>query len=125
MKSIGEALSLISRLGYFDVISISMDNNSKSVHHINHRYREHIIVPYLAISDNIKFATNKGERYISFSDGVIAKVIEATEQHICQLEEKVQKLYGIDVWTFIKKWYSAYKQMDSMHFIEIKVRKEE
>lgn len=124
-QTIGEAISLIQKLGQFDIGDIRMESNEKSYHHVNHKYRETIIVPYIAIEGNISFSTNKGDKYIRFADGITAKVIESYEKHICDLEEEVRSLYNIDCWSFIKRWYNANKSMSSMEFVVIKVKKEE
>lgn len=102
-----------------------MESNETSYHHINHKFRETIVVPYVAIENNISYLTNKGDKYIIFADGIKAKVVESYEKHICDLEEDIQKLYGIDTWSFIKRWYKTYKQMDSMHFLILKLGKDE
>lgn len=123
-KTIGESLLIIQRLGKFDITNMRIEGNNPTYHHINHKFRETIIVPYVAIENNISYLTNKGERYIIFADGIKGKVVESSEKHICELEEDIKKLYGIDTWSFVKRWYQSDKAMDSMHFVVIKVEKE-
>lgn len=124
-QTIGEAIRLIQKLGQFDIGDIRMESNEPTYHHVNHKYRETIIVPYISIENNITYLTSKGERFIIFADGIKARVIESYEKHICELEEEIRKLYGIDTWSFVKRWYQSDKAMDSMHFVVIKVKKEE
>lgn len=123
-QTIGQVISKLQRIGDLDIVSMTMDSNEVSYHHINHKFRETIIVPYVAIENNISYFTNKGDKYIIFADGIKAKVIESYEKHICELETEIRNLYGIDTWTFIKRWYQSDKGMDSMHFVVIKVKKE-
>lgn len=123
-QTIGEAISLIQKLDQFDIGDIRMESNEPTYHHVTHKYRDEIVIPIIAIENNITFFTNKGERYIIFVDGVKAKVVDVQEKHICELEETIKRLYNCDCWTFVKKWYATYKNMESMVFVCIKVRKE-
>lgn len=123
-QTIGQVINQLQRIGEFDIANIRMESNETTYHQINHKFRETIILPYVAIENNISYLTNKGERYIIFADGVKGKVIESSEKHICELEEDIKKLYGIDTWSFVKRWYQSDKAMDSMHFVVIKVIKE-
>lgn len=124
-KTIGEALRLLNKLGDFELTDFRMDNNEPTYHHINHKFRETIVVPYIAIEHNIQFLTNKADRYVVYADGITAKVVESKEVHICELEDEIQKLYGISAWQFMQRWYQTYKNMSSMEFVIIKVTKEE
>lgn len=124
-KTIGEAIMLIQRLGQFDLAGINMDGNEISYHNVRHRFKEEIVIPYIGIGNNITFMTNKGERHIIFVDGTKGKVVEAYEKHICELGDKIRSLYNLSEWEFIQRWYNTYNGMDSMHFVVIKVEKEE
>lgn len=124
-KTIGEVIVALQRIGQFNLTDIRMESNNPTYHHINHKFREEIIVPYVAIENNITYMTTKGEKHITFADGITAKVVESYEKHICELESKIQSLYGIDAWSFVKRWFASDKGMDSMHFVVIKVKKEE
>lgn len=123
MSNIKELAELINKFK-LDIANIRMESNEPSYHHVSHNYREEIIVPIIAIENNITFMINKGDRYIIFHDGVKAKVTEVQEKHICELEDDIQKLYGISAWQFMTRWYQTYKGMSSMEFVVIKVRKE-
>lgn len=123
MSNIKALAELINKFK-LDIANIRMESNEPSYHHVSHNFREEIIVPIIAIENNITFMINKGDRYIIFHDGVKAKVTEVKEKHICELEEEIKRLYNCEIWTFVKKWYATYKSMDSMTFVCIKVIKE-
>lgn len=123
--SLAEAIQLLSKTFDTEIVNFRMDNNEPTYHRINHKFRETIIVPYIAIEHNLSFLTNKADRYVMYADGITAKVVEAKEVHICELEDDIQKLYGISAWQFMTRWYQTYKGMSSMEFVVIKVRKEE
>lgn len=124
-KNWKEATSLLSRLGKFEILDIKfkMDRNETTYHQAKHKYRELMIMPFIALSNNCDFVLNKGEKIILTSDGVKCKVLNWKEMHVCQLEDKVKELYGVDIWSFIKKWYNSDCAMDSMYFFVIKVEK--
>lgn len=123
--TLGEALRILERLGQFELTGISMDNNKATSHFINHSFREMIIVPYVAITNNVDFLMSNGDKFITTADGIKCKVQSYEEKHICELEQDIQSLYGIDAWSFVKRWYKADKDMQSMYFIKIKLVKEE
>lgn len=122
-KNIGEALSLLRNIGEIDIINMNMDNTNDVTSHINHKYREEIILPYVGISNNLDFLMCKGERNVVTADGFTCKVVECEEKHICELESKIRELYGMDCWSFIKRWYSVKNTMDSFHFVVLKLQK--
>lgn len=124
MSNIKALAELINKFK-LDIANIRMESNEPTYHHVSHNFRDEIIVPIIAIENNITFMINKGDRYIIFHDGVKAKVSEVQEKHIFELEEEIKRLYNCEVWTFVNKWYATYKIMDSMTFVCIKVRKEE
>ncbi len=122
-KNIGEALMLLNKMGTMNVEGMNLDNTNEVISHINHKYRDVVIVPYVAISDNITFLLNKGEKKVITADGFLCKVTKLKEYHICELEDKVRELYNIDCWSFIKRWYMTRKSMDSLHFIMLNLEK--
>lgn len=124
-RSLAEAIQLLSKTFDTEIVDFRMDNNEPTYHRINHKFRETIIVPYIAIEHNLSFLTNKADRYVIYADGITAKVVETKEAHICELEDEIQKLYGISSWQFMTRWYQTYKGMSSMEFVVIKVRKED
>ena len=92
---------------------------------INHRFKEHLIIPYVGISNNIDFFLDKGGKHVITSDHIRCKVVNCKEKHICELEDEIRKVYNLDAWTFIKKWHKACPYMDSMHFLVLDLKKEE
>lgn len=125
-KSWSEAMSLLSRLGEFKITDTKffMERNETTYHKVRHKYREEIIVPYIAVQNNIDFILNKGERYLLTADSIKAKVLGCKEVHICELKDEINRLYGMSAWDYICKWHDAEKNMDSLHFLHIKLRKE-
>ena len=90
---------------------------------VAHRYKEYMILPFVAISDNFNFVMTCGKRFVITQDGVKCEVIEYEERHICELEDEVRNMYGIDVWNFIKRWYNFNDQMESMIFVKLKLKR--
>lgn len=123
-QTLGEAIRLLNRLGVFNITDMSMDNNSENTYNIAHRFQEEVIVPLLAIRNNCSFVTTQGERYLLFADKITEKVISWEDKNIVLLEEDIKRLYNLDAWSFLKKWYRVYPQMTSLDFLHIKVGKE-
>lgn len=122
-KTIGEALRLLQKLGG-EIVGMGSDSNNPTEHYVNHKFKERMILPFVGISNNINFIMSNGEHYVTTSDNIRCKVVNWSEKHICDLEEDIQKLYGIGAWQFVKRWYSYHPQMDSMHFLVIDLKKE-
>ena len=120
-KTIGEAIKLMSKVS--DIADVTSQSTDVVEAFVNHRFREEMILPYVGITPNIAFVMACGERWVTTSDGVHCKVIEFEEKHICELEDKIRSIYGIEPYQFIKRWYAACKFMDSMTFIYIKLKK--
>ena len=124
-KTIGEALVLLQRLGG-DVVGMSLDNNNPTEHHVLHKFKETMVVPYYAVTNNCSLIMSKGEHYVTTADGIHCKVVSWEEKHICELEDEIQRLYNMDCWSYIKRWHKATKGcMDSMHFLILKLKKDE
>lgn len=124
-KTIGEAIKMLNTLGEFDIMSMSMDNNSTTEHNVKHNFRPVIYCPLAAVSNNCAFVLNKGDKYVITADGIRCKVQSWSEKHICDLEEEIQKAYNVDAWQFCKRWHQAIPQFDSMHFLIINLVKED
>ena len=93
---------------------------------VNHRYKGVLIIPYAGIDKSLTFMLDKGDKYVLTADGIHAKVVSWEEKHICELDSKIKELYGIDAWSFICRWFKASNgHMDSMHFLIIKLKKDE
>ena len=121
-ETIGEALRLLQKLGC-DIMSMSLDNNNPTEHYVNHKFKERMILPFVAVTSNIDLVMNKGDHYITTADNIRCKVVNWSEKHICELEEEIHKLYGIDAWSFVKRWYKSAPQMGSMYFLVIDLKK--
>lgn len=91
-------------------------------YYIRHKFKEDIIIPYVGLYPNIDFL-NDNDAYAYYKDGVRAKIISAKEIHICLLESEIKAIYGLDVWSYIKKWYAFDKSMQTMYFLKIKAKK--
>ena len=124
-ETIGEALVLMQRLGG-DVVGMSLDNNNPTEHHVLHKFKETMVVPYYAVTNNVSLVMSKGDHYVTTADGIHCKVVSWEEKHICELEDEIQRLYNMDCWSYIKRWHKATKGcMDSMHFLILKLKKDE
>ena len=124
-KTIGEALVLLQRLGG-DVVGMSLDNNNPTEHNVLHKFKETMIVPYYAVTNNVSLVMSKGDHYITTADGIHCKIVSWEENHILDLEDRVRELYGIDLLRYLKSWHKATKGcMDSMHFLILKLKKDE
>lgn len=125
-ETIGEALVLIQRLGG-DITGMSLDNNNPTEHNVLHKFRDsEIVIPWAALTNNFAMVMSKGDHYVTTADGIHCKVVSWEEKHICELEDEIQRLYNMDCWSYIKRWHKATKGcMDSMHFLIIKLKKDE
>jgi hypothetical protein len=95
-----------------------------TIHYVNHKFREEIIVPLCSLTNNIRFLLGEQSQTVITVDGVTCDVVTATERHICDLEADIRRLYNMDVWSFVKRWYTVNSSMDSMHFLHIKLQKQ-
>ena len=124
-KTIGEALVLLQRLGG-DIISMSLDNNNPTEHHVLHKFKETMIVPYYAVTNNVSLVMSKGDHYVTTADGIHCKIVSWEEKHICELEDEIQRLYNMSCCDYLMRWFKATKGcMDSMHFLILKLKKDE
>lgn len=92
---------------------------------VNHRYKDVLIIPYAGIDKSLTFMLDKGDKYVLTADGIRAKVVSWEEKHICELEKLIREIYNISAWDMICKWYRYCKCMDSMHFLILKLKKDE
>lgn len=124
-NSIGKLLQLMSRFGKIKIEGINMDENSTSHHYLAHKFRNEIIVPWIAVSNNVAFAINKGKHIVTTADNIRCVVSSYDEKHICDMEQDIKRLYNMDAWSFVKRWHGSYPDMDNMHFLILKLEKEE
>lgn len=124
-KTIGEALVLLQRLGG-DIVGMSLDNNNPTEHNVLHKFKETMIVPYYAVTNNVSLVMSKGDHYVTTADGIHCKIVSWEEKHICELEDEIKRLYNISCWDYLMRWFKATNGcMDSMHFLIIKLKKDE
>lgn len=93
---------------------------------IQHTYRKEVIIPLAALYHNLEFLTTKEDtKLVKTSDGFICKVKGYEYVHICRLEDDIMRLYNMDTWSYIKKWYNAMPYIDSMYFLRLYLEKDE
>lgn len=92
-------------------------------YNINHRFKEEVIIPFVGLNDNVQFLCDKGEKQIICTDGTLCKLKQCEEKKIFDLESDVQRIYGIDTWSFLKRWHSVAPKMDSLSFFKMKLEK--
>ena len=122
-QSIARILQTLQRMGGFSIIDLEMKENRDTHHQVMHSFANEIIVPLAAITNNIDFFLCNGVKHIFTADRVECRCVYFTEKHVCDLEEDVKRLYHTDTWSFINKWHKYLKDMDSMHFVIMKLEK--
>ena len=124
-QTIGEAIRLLSKIGKFDILDIQMDNKRDTEHRILHKFREIVILPIHAITNNLDFIMCKGNKTVTTADNVKCKVVQWKELHLLGSDDEIRKLYGISAWDYSMKFYEYDKDMQSMTLIKMKLEKEE
>lgn len=94
-----------------------------ATYQLKHRYREEVVVPYVAIGDNCQFFMDNEVKYIITADGVKCIVESCEYKHIFELEEKIKNDYKMDILSFLKRWYDTDKNMQSMEMVVLKLKK--
>ena len=94
-----------------------------ATYQLKHRYREQVIVPYVGISNNALFFVDKDDRYMYTADNVRCLVTNVEYNHVFELEKEIKDNYKLDVLSFLKKWYEADKNMQSMEMVVLKLKK--
>ena len=104
-----------------------MNSNEKIYYKVNHRFKDMIIVPIVAIDKFVDFITTPlRQQRIMTSDGVKCIVIKSFTENICNLEEKVLSLYRLNAWDFVKTWFKVYpNNLYSLEFVVIDLVKDE
>lgn len=108
----------------FLIVKEVMEPESSLQYNVAHLFAEEIVVPWIAISNNISFMMNKPKTIIT-ADFVEAKIIARKEIHILSDEgiRVTKRLYGIPVDTLLKRWYSKYPEISSLHFVYLKLER--
>ena len=87
---------------------------------IQHTFKKEVIIPIAALYHNLEFLYNKDEeKILKTSDGYTCRVKRYELIHICRLEQDIKRLYNIDTWSYVKRWYSVIPYIDSMNFIKM------
>lgn len=85
---------------------------------IQHSFKGEIIIPITALYHNFEFLSSKDDnKFVRTSDGYTCKVKRYKLVHICKLEDDIQRLYNMDTWSYIMRWYNAMPYIDSMFFL--------
>lgn len=93
---------------------------------IQHSYKSEVIIPIAALYHNLEFLCNKEEeKIVKTSDGFTCKVKRYDLIHICKLEQDIKRLYNMNTWDYIMRWYSVMPFIDSMYFIKMDLEKYE
>lgn len=94
------------------------------IHKIQHTYSEEIFLPWAAMSDNIDFILNGGGQ-VETTDGVIADVVEKKGIHVLSQQGLglIVRLYNIQTITFLQRWYERKKEITSLEFLYLKLKK--
>ena len=90
---------------------------------IAHDYKPIIYVPLCAIDKSLDFTFGEVDTLIT-KDGIECKIKKWEEIHICDAEALVFDLYGMDMWLYIRAWYSKYPNLSAMDFIKLELIKQ-
>lgn len=89
---------------------------------IQHSFKREVIIPIAALYHNLEFLTSKeNDKLVRTSDGYTCKVKRYDLVHICKLEDDIKRLYNMDTWSYVKRWYSAIPYIDSMFFLRMEL----
>lgn len=124
-ETIGEAIRQLQKLGQFDIVDFGMEINRDTEHRILHKFRETVILPIHAVTNNIDFIMCTGKKTVTTADNVRCNVVQWKELHLLESDEEIRNLYGISAWDYAKKFYNYDKNMQNMTLIKMKLEKEE
>lgn len=115
------------KLDVFELEHMGLDVHVvETCHDIKHKYKDEVIIPIVAMSNAYDFFIfSEAPKKVTTADGVKCKVTEWGEYNICDIEEEIKRLYGMEAWPFMKTWRSTFPQMTSMQFIKLKLEKYE
>lgn len=94
-----------------------------ATYQLKHRYREEVVVPYVAIRNNCQFFSDNSDKFVITADGIRCLVSDCEYKHIFELEEKIKTDYKMDTMSFLKRWYDMDKNMQSMEMVVLKLKK--
>lgn len=118
-----EAIKIINEAKCFEIHNLHMDINKDTKHFIKHNFREEVIVPISSVTENIEFLLCKGSKTIITKDNIVCELVESESKNIVEFEDDIKRLYEMDAWSFLKRWYYSYKDMDSLLFVKMKLNR--
>ena len=94
-------------------------------YYVNHKYREKIIVPLIAIERNVSFLCddNDEDKNIQTSDNVICVITDIKVSNILDLENEISTIYKMGAYEYLKIWRGAYNNLDSLSFVMLKLNR--
>jgi hypothetical protein len=100
-------------------------DKDRSYHKVRHSFREEIIVPIAAVTNNVEFLLNNEScvRMVKTTDNIECCVESYSVVHMCQLSDDIKRLYNMDPWPWIMRWYGVEPNMHSMEFVKLKLKK--
>lgn len=125
-NTLGNLVRLMKLCG-LEIERFNMEKRvTQTYHEISHSFKDEIIVPTIAITNTMDFFLyGSAKKTVKTADGTTCVVQGYEEKHICELEEDIKRLYNVDAWSFINKWYKYDSMMTSMVFIRIWLSKDE
>ena len=96
-------------------------------YYVNHKYREKIIVPLIAIERNVSFLCDNDDddKNIQTSDNVICGITDIKVSNILDLENEISTIYNLCAYEYLKIWRGAYNNLDSLSFVVLKLKRME
>ena len=96
-------------------------------YYVNHKYREKIIVPLIAIERNVSFLCddNDEDKNIQTSDNVLCGITDIKVSNILDLENEISTIYNMGAYEYLKIWRGAYNNLDSLSFVVLKLKRKE
>lgn len=95
------------------------------IYYVNHRYREKIIVPLIAIENNVSFLCDNDDddKCIQTSDNVLCRITDIKVSNILDLENDISAIYKMCAYEYLKIWRGAYNNLDSLSFVVLKLKR--
>lgn len=97
------------------------------IYTIRHTYKPKIIIPCLGVKGkdftNLDFLLDKNERIVLTSDNVKCIVTNLEEKHLLELESEIQSIYGIDAYSWLKRWYKIDERICDLRMLVIELQK--
>ncbi len=97
--------------------------SSNFEYYICHSFKEEILVPYVAIRNNIQFLESRVNQRVITADGVRCKVVWLEVKNICECEELIKSLYATEPWEFLCAWHKSKPEMVSLDFVNIRLKR--